>query len=90
VTGKVTCFETPAGGDPDVDSYSATESTGAQDAAITGLTETQLINHGDWAGEQVDHLSTLPAANEYLYLVCGDTTGATYTAGIFLIELWGT
>ena len=35
--GEIRCFETPAGGDPDIDVYSATEATGAQDAAITGF-----------------------------------------------------
>ncbi len=89
VAGRVTCFETPTGGDPDVDLYSATESTGAQDAAVTGLTETKLINHGDWTFEDVDYLDALPAADEYLYLACGDVTDADYTAGILLIELWG-
>ena len=87
--GTVTCLEAAAGGDPDIDIYSATESTGAQDAAISGLTETQLINHGDWAAAEVDELSALPAADSYLYLVCGDSTDATYTAGKLLIELWG-
>jgi len=89
IAGRVTCFETPAGGDPDVDIFSAVEATGAQDAAISTLDETKLIDHGDWTAEDVDHLSALPAADEYLYLVCGDATDADYTAGILLIEMWG-
>jgi len=35
--GKLTCMETPAGGDPDIDLWYADESTGAEDAAITSL-----------------------------------------------------
>jgi len=89
ISGRVTCFETPAGGDPDINIYSATEATGAQDAAVADLTETSLINHGDWTAEDIDHLDTMPAADEYLYLTCGDATDADYTAGILLIELWG-
>jgi len=89
IAGRVTCFETPAGGDPDINIFSATVGTGAQDAAIADLVETSLINHGDWTAEDVDHLDALPAANAYLYLTCGDATDADYTAGILLIELWG-
>jgi len=87
--GKITCLETPTGGDPDVDLYSATEATGVEDVGIGTLTATQLINHGDWAGGEQGNLTAMPAANKYLYLVAGDATDATYTAGIFLIELWG-
>lgn len=87
--GSITCLETPAGGDPDLDLYSATEATGTEDDAITGLTETQLINSGDHAVNAFKSLTAFPAANEYLYLVAGATTDADYTAGILLIELYG-
>ena len=92
IAGRVTCFETPATGDPDIDLWYADEATGAQGALITGLTgEIQCINHGDWTAEDVDHLTTLPAADKYLYLSVGAGTpdNNTYTAGILLIELWG-
>jgi len=87
--GKITCLETPTGGDPDVDLYSATEATGVEDVGIGTLTATQHINHGDWAGGEQGNLTSFPAANKYLYLVAGDATDATYSAGILLIELWG-
>lgn len=87
--GKIECLEVPAGGDPDIDLYSATESTGSEDDAISGLTETQLINAGDHAVNAFKSLTAFPAVNEYLYLVAGDTTDADYTSGILLIELWG-
>jgi len=92
VAGRITCFELPAGGDPNIMLYSATEGTGAEDAAISGLTETLLYDRAaDWAAGDIKVLASLPAANEYLYLVQGDATGtdADYTAGILLIELWG-
>ena len=76
--GTVACLETPAGGDPDIDIYSATEGTGTEDKAISTLTET------------FKSLTAFPAANEYLYLVAGATTDADYTAGKLLIELYGT
>lgn len=92
IGGRMTCLEVPAGGDPDIDLYSAVEATGAENAAITGLTETALVDAGDATlGSQVI-LSAFPAAGEYLYLVsgAGATVFAAYTAGKLLIELWGT
>ena len=88
--GKITCLETPAGGDPDIDLWYANEATGVEDTAITALTgETQVINHGDWTAGDLDVLTAFPAADKYLYLTTGDATDATYTAGILLIELYG-
>ena len=43
VAGSVTCLEVPAGGDADIDFFSATEATGAEDTAISTLTETSLL-----------------------------------------------
>ena len=92
VGGIMTCLEAPATGEPDIDLYSATEATGTEDAAVTGLTETALLATGaDWTIDLVRALTAFPAANEYLYLVgSGGGTDATYTAGKFLIELYGT
>jgi hypothetical protein len=87
----MTCLETPAGGNVDIDLYgNVTEATLAQDTAISAATgEAILINHGAWAAGVMDELSALPAADGYLYLVCGAATDADFTAGKFLIELWG-
>jgi hypothetical protein len=89
--GRITCLETPTGGDPDVDFWgSVDEATGAQDAAIASLTgEEQLINHGDWTAGDVTVLTAEPDADGYLYMACGVATDADYTAGKFLVELWG-
>jgi hypothetical protein len=83
--------ETPATGEDDIDVYSATEATGAEDAAVSGLTETAIQDAGanytkgvkkDFTGDVV--------AGQYLYLVgSGGGTAGTYTAGQFLIEMWG-
>lgn len=85
---RMTCLEVPAGGDVDIDLYVATEATGKSGDAISGLAETQIINSGDWAEGDVKLAQTI-AANKYLYLVNGATTGGTYTAGKYLIELFG-
>ena len=92
VAGKITCFELPAGGDPDIDFLTSSDATGAQGVDSTGLAGyAKLIDHGgDWAAGEMDVLSALPAANQYIYMACGTATDATYTAGIFLVELWGT
>lgn len=89
--GRVTCMETPAGSNVDVDIWAADEATGVEDVAISTLTnEIQLINHGNWAAGQVDAIgAAVPAANQYLYLTSGTATDATFTAGKFLIELFG-
>ena len=94
VYGQITCLETPATGDDDIDFYSTvTESTGTQDVAISGLTgETAFTNSGDWTGAPAtpELLSALPGVG-YMYMVNQTTAAtATYSAGQFLIELWGT
>tara|TARA_R100001594_G_C3948494_1_gene242431 strand:+ start:93 stop:719 length:627 start_codon:yes stop_codon:yes gene_type:complete len=89
LAGRMTCFEAPAGGDPDINIHSATEGTGVEDGAIADLTETILVNAGDSSVGSIDILTALPAADSYLYLTTGDATDADYTAGKLLIELWG-
>jgi hypothetical protein len=90
--GQVSCAEVPATGADDIDLYSATEATGAYDAAVTDLTETALVTSGAaHAVGTVKPFTALPAADEYLYLANGEAgTVGTYTAGILIIELWGT
>jgi hypothetical protein len=87
--GRMTCLELPAGGDTDIDLYSAAEGTGVEDQAITALTETQIINAGTQALGTVTFFSAYPTLNQYLYLVGQSTSNATYTAGRFLIEIFG-
>ena len=90
IGGQVTCLEVPAGGATDIDFYSATVSTGAQDVDVTTLTETVLITSGGaWASGTVKGMTTLPPANDYLYIVNGAASGGTFTAGKFLIEFYG-
>lgn len=90
VGGMIRCLEAPTGGNADIDLFSAVESTGAEDAAISGLTSTQLCNSGALSIGTTVVLTAFPAANEYLYLACGTATDATYTAGKIEIVLYGT
>ena len=89
LAGRMTCFEAPAGGDPDINVHSATEGTGVEDGAIADLTETLLVNSGDLSTGTVVTFTGVPAADEFLYLTLGATTNADYTAGKLLIELFG-
>lgn len=88
---RMTCLEAPAGGVTDIDLYSATEGTGVFDAGIGTLVETAVITAGGaWANGTVKGCTTVPLSTEYLYLTGGaGGTAATYTAGKFLIEIFG-
>ena len=92
LAGYMQCVETPAGGEPDIDLFSATESTGTEEALVTGLTETALLATAvDWTNILAPKgLTAVPAADQYLYLVAsGGATNNTYTAGKFIIKLYG-
>lgn len=89
VGGTLQCVETPAGGNADIDLYSATEATGVEDQAITALAETQLTNSGSLTAGGTVGLTAVPAADQYLYLVSGALTDADFTAGQILITLYG-
>tara|TARA_R110000824_G_scaffold117416_2_gene269400 strand:- start:4886 stop:5503 length:618 start_codon:yes stop_codon:yes gene_type:complete len=82
------CFETPAGGDPDINLHSATEGTGVEDTAIGDLTETLIINGGDQAAGSRTAGGTI-VADQYLYLTTGAATDGAYTAGRLVITLLG-
>jgi hypothetical protein len=91
--GSYYCLEVPATGEPDIDVYYADEATGTEDAAVTGLTGDTAMKEAaaDFTavGQGFDFI-TVPPADKYIYLVgSGGGTDATYTAGQFVIELWG-
>lgn len=91
ISGSMTCLEAPTGGDNDINLCTASVGTGAEDAAVTGLTGyAELLNAGDWTLGQVQTLTALPTTAYYLYLSAGTgDTAAAYTAGQFLIEFIG-
>jgi hypothetical protein len=85
------CLEVPAGGVTDIDLYSATEATGVENAAVTGLTETAIITaDGAWT-IGLERYGGPVVADQYMYLAAGAAgTPGTYTAGQFLITFHGT
>jgi hypothetical protein len=90
LAGSMKCLELPSSL-TDIDLYSATVGTGAFEDGIAALTETALLTKGGaWAAMAEDDLTALPAADEFLYLVNGAAdTADVFTAGKFLLELWG-
>jgi len=93
IGGRVTCLEVPAGGTADIDFYSSNIGTGTQDIIITDAalgTETALVTSGGaWTSGASKGMTALPTADDYLYLVNGAASGGTFSAGKFLIELFG-
>ncbi len=90
VGGKMTCLEEPATGDRDIDLCFDDASTGAEAADLTGETDL-IVRNGDWTTGEMRTFGTVITADNYLYLRTGtNASDATYSAGKFLIELWGT
>jgi len=92
--GRMICLETPTTGEPDIDIYSNTVATLTEDAQhdASGTSVALLQPAADWtlaAGVSDRTITTMPAADTYLYLVSNNATNATYDAGRFLIEFWG-
>jgi hypothetical protein len=91
VAAKIECLEAPVGGDPDINIYKATVGTGSESDDISGITgQGALLNYaGDFAIEVRKDFTALPADGAYMYLVAGATTDADYSAGKFVITLYG-
>jgi len=92
IGGRVTCLEVPAGGTADINFYSSSASTGAQDALASGLAgvSTLIDAGGAWTSGATKGMTALPAANDYLYIANGAASGGTFSAGKFEIVLFGT
>ena len=89
--GQMQCLEAPGTAAPNIDLYSNDTSL-AQDVAVTGgANATALITAGGaWTIGEIQALTLYPAVNQYLYLAVGEAASdADYTAGIFVITLWG-
>lgn len=85
---EMTCLEVPTAGDADVILVAGATGTHAFDAAV-GTPTTICDGTGDWAlGETITYTSGI-TANHYFYLTQGSTDDATYTAGQFIIRLYG-
>ena len=92
--GRMTVLEDP-NGQVDIDLRSNTSAAIAENGNASSGTSVLLVEKSASWGQGTATMSNgfteLPAANTYLYLSKGSTTAtAAYTAGKFLIELWGT
>lgn len=89
--GTLRCYEAPAGGEADIDVYSATVATGEYDDAVSGLTgQTQAVNAGTLAlTTDASVIADTIVAGDYLYLVSVGATAAAYTAGRIHLVLYG-
>ena len=91
----MTCLETPAGHATidDIDLSFSTDDDAAEAATLTDST-VLVDRNAAWAINDVRAFGTATqviTADDYLYLITGETaTDNTYTAGKFLIEIWGT
>lgn len=90
--GTLKCLEVPVGGVTDIDLYYATEGTGVFDDGVAALTETALITAGGAWTLALEKAIADPVSmlNKYVYF-CGGAAGtaAAYTAGKFLLTLYG-
>lgn len=93
--GQMTCLEVPATGADDLDLYMSSDGTGAYDADGSALANAAslITKGGAWALSAPGAATAMTAkvtADYYLYILGGEAgTVGTYTAGKFLIELWG-
>ena len=92
---EMMCIEAPAGGDQDVDLYSNSADLATDSEVTSSGTSVELINAGgNWAvGMRKISTAGLTMTdglhNHYLYLTTGNGTAGTYTAGKFVIKLYG-
>jgi len=88
---EMSCLELPTAGDVDINLVCSATATDAENAAVT--TPTVVVNGGDWTlgmRQQHDSAATLAAlTKKYLYLTTGSATENAYTAGKFIIKIWG-
>ena len=85
---EMTCLEVPTGGDADI---ILVQGSAADEAFDDTVADTAAIcdGTGDWTlGETIVYNAGL-TADYYLYLTQGATDDATYTAGQFLIRMFG-
>lgn len=91
LAGAMTCLELPATL-TDIDLYTANEGTGAHEDAISGLTASAALvtAAAAWVNGMVKGFTAVPPAGDHLYLTNGAAdTADDFTAGKFLIELYG-
>lgn len=85
---ELSCIETPAGGDPNINVVENTDGEIAGDAAVG--TDYVTGDGGDLsAGETIQKVDPAATADDFYYLQIATSTGATYTAGQLIFTTWG-
>ena len=88
---EMSCLELPTAGDVDINLVCSATATDAENAAVTS--PTVVVNGGDWTlgmRQQHDAAANLAAlTKKYVYLTTGAATENAYTAGKFVIKIWG-
>ena len=85
---EVVCLEAPVGGDPDIDLYSIASGTLSIDEAAGG--GTQLIAAGEsWTNGMTKGAIAVPTVDHYFYLTSGAAAAGDYSAGKFIIRIYG-
>jgi hypothetical protein len=98
IGGQMTCLEAPVGAGTvtDIDLYTANVGTGTEGVAsgVGSLAgNAALVTSGAaWTAGRSVVLTAMPPDTDFLYLAAGAAGGdnTAFTAGIFLIELYGT
>lgn len=86
---EMTCLEVPTAGDADVLLVQGSAGDEEFDDTVAN-TATICDGTGDWAlGETIQNLAPAITDDYYFYLVQGSTDDNTYTAGQFLIRMFG-
>jgi hypothetical protein len=91
---EMTCLELPTASSNvglDIDLFSSSNAARAYDYDISGATQVIAANTDMVLGDTLQNLADHGAANDYYYLVTGNThTGdSTYTAGKLMIKFYG-
>lgn len=91
MAGQVTCLETPAGAGDMIDFWSADDQGKEYDDPSSGFTNgVNLLTHAGWTAGASAAMAGFPGDADYLYMLIGDGgENGEYTAGKFLIEMWG-
>ena len=86
---EVVCLEVPTGGDADILFVQGSAADETFDDTVAN-TATVADGTGDWTlGQMVSYSTAALTPNYYLYMTQGATDDATYTAGQFIIRLYG-
>jgi len=84
---ELICLEVPAGGNADIDLYTNSSAVLAS-GSVGG---TKLIDNGSWTYVGQSNSGTLAEASDnlFVYLATGAATNADYTAGKYILRLYG-